>query len=76
MYYDKERDELFDTITEINDSILAVTTPSMAENMIVRCLYHIANELHELNNKTSETLTKDTTRDSFEESIANGWIYG
>lgn len=49
MYYDKERDELFDTITEINDSILAVTTPSMAENMIVRCLYHIANELHEMN---------------------------
>lgn len=49
MYYDKERDELFDAITEINDSILAVTTPSMAENMIVRCLYHIANELHEMN---------------------------
>lgn len=49
MYYDKERDELFDAINEMNDSILAVATPSMAENMIIRCLYHIANELHEIN---------------------------
>jgi len=51
MYYDKERDKLFDAIDEMNNSILAVSTPSMAENMIVRCLYHIANELHELNKK-------------------------
>ena len=49
MYYDEERDTIFKTIEEMNDSILAVTTPSMAENMIVRCLYHIANELHEMN---------------------------
>lgn len=49
MYYDSERDELFDAINEMNDSILAMATPSMAENMIIRCLYHIANELHELN---------------------------
>ncbi len=49
MYYDEERDTLFKAIEEMNDSILAVTTPSMAENMIVRCLYHIANELHEIN---------------------------
>lgn len=49
MYYDEERDTIFKTIEEMNDSILAVTTPSMAENMIVRCLYHIANELHEIN---------------------------
>ena len=49
MYYDEERDTIFNTIEELNDSILAVTTPSMAENMIVRCLYHIANELHEIN---------------------------
>ena len=49
MYYDSERDELFDAIDEMNDSILAVATPDMAENMIIRCLYHIANELHELN---------------------------
>ena len=43
---------------------------------IMSALYDVANELHELNNKFSETSTKDTTRDSFEESIANGWIYG
>ena len=49
MYYDEERDTIFKTIEEMNDSILAVTTPSMAENMIIRCLYHIANELHEIN---------------------------
>lgn len=49
MYYDKERDELFDALTDMNNSILAVTTPSVAENIIVRCLYHIANELHEIN---------------------------
>ena len=49
MYYDEERDTIFKTIEEMNDSILAVATPSMAENMIVRCLYHIANELHEIN---------------------------
>ena len=49
MYYDEERDTIFKTIEEMNDSILAVTTTSMAENMIVRCLYHIANELHEIN---------------------------
>ena len=49
MYYDEERDTIFNTIEELNDSILAMTTPSMAENMIVRCLYHIANELHEIN---------------------------
>ena len=49
MYYDEERDTIFKTIEEMNDSILAMTTPSMAENMIVRCLYHIANELHEIN---------------------------
>ena len=49
MYYDEERDTIFKTIEEMNYSILAVTTPSMAENMIVRCLYHIANELHEIN---------------------------
>jgi len=49
MYYDKERDELFDAIKEMNDSILAVATPSMAESMMIKCLYHIANELHELN---------------------------
>lgn len=53
MYYDKERDELFDTINEMNDSILAMSTPSMAENIMIRCLYHIANELHELNKKTN-----------------------
>lgn len=49
MYYDEERDTIFNAIEEMNDSILAVTTPSMAENMIVRCLYNIANELHEIN---------------------------
>ena len=49
MYYDEERDTIFKTIEEMNDSILAVATPSMAENMIIRCLYHIANELHEIN---------------------------
>lgn len=53
MYYDKERDELFDTINEMNDSILAMSTPSMAENIMIRCLYHIANKLHELNKKTN-----------------------
>ena len=49
MYYDEERDTIFKTIEEMNDSILAVATPNMAENMIIRCLYHIANELHEIN---------------------------
>ena len=49
MYYDEERDTIFKTIEEMNDSILAMTTPNMAENMIIRCLYHIANELHEIN---------------------------
>ena len=34
MYYDEERDTIFKTIEEMNDSILAVTTPSMAENII------------------------------------------
>lgn len=49
MYYDSERDELFNAINEMDDSILAIATPSMAENIIIRSLYHIANELHELN---------------------------
>ena len=50
MHYDKERDELFNYIEEMNSNALtAFATPSMAENMITRCLYHIANELHELN---------------------------
>ena len=50
MYYDKERDELFSYIEKMNSNALApFATPSMGENMIVRCLYNIANELHELN---------------------------
>lgn len=74
MYYDKEKMEavkVLETVVELHgDANVALL------GGIMSALYDIASELHELNNKSSETLTKDTTRDSFEKSIANGWIYG
>lgn len=74
MYYDKEREnaaKVLEVTTQLHGD-----TKVILLGCIMSVLYDIANELHELNNKSSETSTKDTTRDSFEESIANGWIYG
>lgn len=74
MYYDNEKAnaaKVLETVAQLHGDTNVVLLGG-----IMSALYDIANELHELNNKSSETLTKDTTRDSFEESIANGWIYG
>lgn len=70
MYYDKERENAakeLETVAQLHGD-----TNVFLLGVITSVLYDIANELHELNNKSSETSTKD----SFEESIANGWIYG
>ena len=70
MYYDKERENAakeLETVAQLHGD-----TNVFLLGVITSALYDIANELHELNSKTSETSTKD----SFEESIANGWIYG
>jgi hypothetical protein len=74
MYYDREKEDaakVLETVAQLHGDTNVVLLGG-----IMSALYDIASELHELNNKSSETLTKDTTRDSFEESIANGWIYG
>ena len=70
MYYDEERKnaaKVLETVAQLQGD-----TNLILLGGIMSALYDIANELHELNNKTSETSTKD----GFEESIANGWIYG
>lgn len=70
MYYDEEREnaaKMLDITTQLRGD-----TKVMLLGCIMSALYDIANELHELNNKSFETSTKD----SFEESIANGEIYG
>ena len=70
MYYDEERKnaaKVLETVAQLHGD-----TNLILLGGIMSALYDIANELHELNNKTSETSTKD----GFEESIANGWIYG
>lgn len=74
MYYDKEKEnaaKALETVVQLHGDTNVVLLGG-----IMSALYDVANELHELNNKSSKTSTKDTTRDSFEESIANGWIYG
>ena len=74
MYYDNEKEnaaKALETVAELHGDTNVVLLGG-----IMSALYDIASELHELNNESSETSTKDTTRDSFEESIANGWIYG
>lgn len=70
MYYDKEKDEFSKALALVAE--IGGDTNTVLLGGIVSALYNIANELHELNNKSSETSTKD----GFEESIANGWIYG
>ena len=70
MYYDREKEDAanaLETVAQLHGDTNVVLLGG-----IMSALYDIANELHELNNKTSETSTKD----SFEESVANGWIYG
>ena len=70
MYYDNEKEnaaKALETVAQLHGDTNVVLLGS-----ILSALYDVANELHELNNKFSETSTKD----SFEESVANGWIYG
>ena len=70
MYYDNEKEnaaKALETVAQLHGDTNVVLLGS-----IMSALYDVANELHELNNKFSETSTKD----SFEESVANGWIYG
>ena len=70
MYYDREKEDAanaLETVAQLHGDTNVVLLGG-----IMSALYDIANELHELNNKSSKTSTKD----SFEESIANGWIYG
>lgn len=74
MYYDNEKAnaaKALETVAQLHGDTNVVLLGG-----IMSALYDIANELHELNNKSYETSTKNTTRDSFEESVANGWIYG
>lgn len=70
MYYDNEKEnaaKALETVAQLHGDTNVVLLGS-----IMSALYDIANELHELNNKSSETSIKN----GFEESIANGWIYG
>lgn len=70
MYYDREKEDAakaLETVAQLHGDTNVVLLGG-----IMSALYDVANELHELNNKCSKT----STTDSFEESVANGWIYG